>query len=140
MNAQIFGRIQGAQKIRIPLDRPETERLPRIDPIEFEAGVWQLCPYIVFLVGGGDCVIADGAGRPIVRVFADERIEILSPDAAINSIDRSPAFLHYDFGLPPGRQARKIIRAFIDTYQLAPELRRRRELLRRGKLTGGWGL
>lgn len=137
---QTVERSQIALKVRFPLERPEAERIASIDPNEFLAAQWQLCPSAVILEAGGDCVIIDGAGRPIVRVFADESTEVLSPNAKLNPIDLTPAFLHYDFGLPPGRRARAKIAAYIDKYGLAPELRRRRELLQYGALAGGWGV
>ena len=140
MHVQFRERSRCAQKTRTSVVHSKTEQLPRIDPIEFKAGVWQLCPHSIILERGGVAALRDGAGRPIIRVFEDESSEILSPDAEVFSIDRSPVFLHSDFGLPPGPQARKTIAQYIETYKLAPELRRRKELLRRGELTGGWGL
>lgn len=137
---QTVERSQIALKVRCPLDRPEAERIASINPSEFKAAQWQLCPNAIILEAGGDCVIIDGAGRPICRVLADESVEILSQDAKINPIDRAPTFLHYDFGLPPCDRARKKITAYINKYELRPELQRRRELLRHGALTGGWGL
>lgn len=137
---QYIERKQSAQKIRMPLDRPTVARIASVNPNEFLAAQWQLCPNAVVFETRGDCVIIDGAGRPIARVFADESTEVLSPDAKISPVDFTPALLHCDFGLPPGPRARKKIVAYIDKYGLAPELRRRRELLRCGKLAGGWGL
>ncbi|MCK1615439.1 hypothetical protein IVA96_01755 [Bradyrhizobium sp. 159] len=137
---QTIERERGAQRISMPLACRGAERIASTDPNDFKAAQWQLCPNAVVFETRGDCVIIDGAGRPIARVFADESTEVLSPDAKINAVDLTPALLHYDFGLPPGQRARKKIVAYIDKYGLAPELRRRRELLRCGKLAGGWGL
>jgi len=102
------------------------------------AAQWQLCPYLIAFEGKGDCVIVDGCGRPIARVFADERVEILDPDDEFGS-SHGLTFIHYDLGLPPEKPVRDYVRRYIETYKLAPELQRRRELLRRGELVGGRG-
>jgi len=110
----------------------EFERCERL------AAMWQLCPLYVTLQRGGDRVVLDGCGRPIIRVFADERTEILPPDAEYHAI-RGLTRLHNDFGIMPGEKAaRDHVRRYIETYKIASELRRRWELQQRGELTGGW--
>lgn len=51
---------------------------------EFIAAQWQRCPNASGLTGGGDVVLIDGAGRPIVKIYAHESTENLLPDAAVS--------------------------------------------------------
>jgi hypothetical protein len=62
----------------------------------------------------------------------------LEPDAEFRTT-HGLRLLHHDFSFPPGKRAHDKIRAYIDMRGLAPELQRRRELLRRGELIGGRG-
>lgn len=120
---------------RVHIDCSEDEEFCRRDWI---AAQWQLCPNKIAFEGRGDCVILDGCFRPIARIFADERTEILNPDAEFGA-SCGVELIHHDFGLPPGKPARDMLRGYIEKYRLAPELQRRRELLRRGELICGEG-
>lgn len=89
---------------------------------------WRLCPYGCWTELDAAGVIFDGYYRPIVRVRPGGATEIVASDAFIRF--RRERFFHSGFGSTPKADTLEIITTIIATYELAPELRRRLELLR----------
>jgi hypothetical protein len=119
--------IERAPRVQVQPDYNEDDEFCRSERL---AAMWQLTPRYVVTVGRGDCVILDGCGRPIACVFCDERVEILEPDAEYHPTGEITPF--HD-------SSRDYVRCCIETYKLAPEIRRRWSLQQRGELAGGWG-
>lgn len=110
----------------------------KISDEEFLCGVCQLCPFSVDTFPNGDGLLRDGAFRAIAWLRLDGWADIITGD---DFYDFDPGtepiettYLHHDFGLPLGKRTREIVKEFIEIWELTPELRRRRELLRLGKL------
>lgn len=105
---------------------------------DFLCGVWQLCPFSVDTFPNGDGLLRDGAFRAIAWLRPDGWADIITGDDFYDFYPGTEpietTFLHHDFGLPLGKRAREIVKEFIEIWGLAPELRRRRELLRLGRL------
>ncbi|MBN9492935.1 hypothetical protein J0H33_06255 [bacterium] len=94
--------------------------------------VWWLCPFGAWTERNGSGVIFDRAYRPIIRVMRGGATEIVPPDEFISY--RRQRYFHRGFGWSPDIETREIVTQIIAKYDLAPELRRRRDLLRRGEL------
>lgn len=94
--------------------------------------VWWLCPYGWWQEDDDSYVIFDRAYRPIFRVHLNGDAEIVRSDEFIQY--RTQRWLHRGFGSRPDDNTKCIVVDLIARYNLAPELRRRRELLRRGQL------
>lgn len=93
---------------------------------------WGLCPYGCFTEPDGSGVIFDRSYRPIVRVRRGGNTEIVPPNTFITFTKQR--WFHRGFGMTPDAATREIVTQIIATYKLAPELRRRAALLRRGEL------
>jgi hypothetical protein len=118
--------------------RASSEGVMKISDEEFLCGVCQLCPFSVDTFPNGDGLLRDGAFRAIAWLRPDGWADIITGD---DFYDFDPGtepiettFLHHDFGLPLGKRACEIVKEFIEIWGLAPELQRRRELLRLGEL------
>ena len=93
---------------------------------------WWLCPYGEWTEADGARVIFDRKYRPIVRVRLSRATEIVEPDTHISYL--SQRFYHTGFGPHPSAKTREIVARIIEAYELKPELRRRRQLLKEKKL------
>jgi len=98
--------------------------------------VWHLCPYGEWIELCGSRVIFDRKYRPIARIWNDEVVEIVPPDQYIAYIEQR--YFHGGFGWSPDAATRKIVTEIITKYWLAPELQRRRALMRRGERLPCW--
>ncbi|BAB51911.1 hypothetical protein [Mesorhizobium japonicum] len=94
---------------------------------------WRIFPYGVWIEPDGAAVIFDRAYRPICRVRRRNEVEIVPPDQWIN-FKRQRWF--WDGWTHPkdSAETREKLIAIVARYGLEPELRRRRDLERRGLL------
>lgn len=99
--------------------------------------VWRIAPHVIADEGGGDYVVLDASLLPIVRVFADGRMEILEPNAEYDC-SGGLEYIYQGYAYPPTKMDQARIVGFIEVCGLRSELQRRRELLRRDELSGGW--
>lgn len=118
------------------IDRGEflpDENTIRADRILWRGARWKIFPYGAWTEAGGASVIFDRAYRPICRVRSGGAVEIVRPDHWI-TFKRQRWF--WDGWTHPKDTAetRERLIALISRYGLEPELRRRRELEKRGLL------
>lgn len=97
---------------------------------------WHLCPYGEWIELSGLRVIFDRKYRPIARIWNDGVVEIVLPDQYIAHIEER--YFHSGFGWSPDAVTRKVVAEIVTKYRLAPELQRRRALMRRGERLPRW--
>lgn len=95
--------------------------------------IWGLCPYGEWMEHDGGRVIFDRRYRPIIRIKPDGSTEIVPSDEFIELVGQR--WFHGGFGCSPDRATRKIVTELIERYDLAPELRRRLQRLKRGEIS-----
>ena len=98
------------------------------------AAQWRLAPHMIAHESSDQYVFLDAEMRAIARVFADGRTEMLDPDAEYTCDDWLERIYHGTY--PPHKIDQAWFRGCIELFKLGPELKRRRELLRRGELAG----
>ena len=98
--------------------------------------IWWLCPYGQWTEHDGSRVIFDRMYRPICRVKSDGRVDIVRSDEFIRYSKQ--CWFHAGFGPSPSRKTREVVTEIIERYGLAPELRKRLDLVKRGDKLPCW--